>query len=34
VIFAQLGIERAVYDSAIRLHRSVVGDLVLVPLRL
>ena len=31
VIFAQLGIERAVYDSAIRLHRSVVGDLVLVP---
>ena len=34
VIFAQLGIERAVYDSAIRLHRSVAGDLVLVPLRL
>lgn len=33
VIFAQLGIERAVYDSAIRLHRSVVGDLVLVPAR-
>ncbi len=31
VIFAQLGIERAVYDLAIRLHRSVVGDLVLVP---
>ena len=31
VIFAQLGIERAVYDSAIRLHRSVVGDLILVP---
>lgn len=31
VIFAQLGIERAVYDSAIRLHRSVTGDLVLVP---
>ena len=31
VIFAQLGIERAVYDSAIRLHRSVIGDLVLVP---
>jgi putative ABC transport system permease protein len=31
VIFAQLGIERAVYDSAIRLHRSVAGDLVLVP---
>lgn len=31
VIFAQLGIERAVYDSAIRLHRSVVGDLVMVP---
>ncbi len=31
VIFAQLGIERAVYDSAVRLHRSVLGDLVLVP---
>src|SRR3954465_11186941 len=31
VIFAQLGIERAVYDSAIRLHRSVLADLVLVP---
>jgi putative ABC transport system permease protein len=31
VVFAQLGIERAVYDSAIRVHHSVVGDLVLVP---
>ena len=31
VIFAQLGIERAVYYSAIRLHRAVVADLVLVP---
>ncbi|UYN97089.1 MAG: hypothetical protein KIT25_09215 [Enhydrobacter sp.] len=31
VIFAQLGIERAVYDSSIRLHRSVAADLVLVP---
>ena len=31
VIFAQLGIERAVYDSAVRLHRSVLGDIVLVP---
>ena len=31
VIFAQLGIERAVYDSAIRLHRAVVAELVLVP---
>lgn len=31
VIFAQLGIERAVYDSAIRLHRTVAADLVLVP---
>lgn len=31
VVFAQLGIERAVYDSAIRLHRSVRADLVLVP---
>jgi putative ABC transport system permease protein len=31
VIFAQLGIERAVYDSAIRIHHSIVGDLVLVP---
>ncbi len=31
VIFAQLGIERAVYDSGIRLHRAVVADLVLVP---
>ena len=31
VIFAQLGIERAVYESAVRLHRMVVGDLVVVP---
>jgi putative ABC transport system permease protein len=31
VIFAQLGIERAVYDSAVRLHRYVVADLILVP---
>ncbi len=31
VIFAQLGIERAVYDSAVRLHRTVAADLVLVP---
>ena len=31
VIFAQLGIERAVYDSGVRLHRSVIADLVLVP---
>jgi putative ABC transport system permease protein len=31
VIFAQLGIERAVYDSAIRLHHKVMGELVLVP---
>jgi len=31
VIFAQLGIERAVYDSGVRIHRAVVGDLVLVP---
>ncbi len=31
VIFAQLGIERAVYDSSIRLHRSVIADFVLVP---
>jgi putative ABC transport system permease protein len=31
VIFAQLGIERAVYDSAIRLHRTVAADLILVP---
>ncbi len=31
VIFAQLGIERAVYDSAVRLHRAVAADLVLVP---
>lgn len=33
VIFAQLGIERAVYESAVRLHRMVVGDLVVVPYR-
>jgi putative ABC transport system permease protein len=33
VIFAQLGIERAVYDSSVRLHRMVVGDLVVVPYR-
>ncbi|MBS0222938.1 MAG: hypothetical protein JSR91_19595 [Proteobacteria bacterium] len=31
VVFAQLGIERAVYDSSIRVHRAVVTDLVLVP---
>ena len=31
VIFAQLGIERSVYDSGVRIHRAVVGDLVLVP---
>jgi len=31
VIFAQLGIERAVYESSVRLHRMVVGDLVVVP---
>jgi len=31
VVFAQLGIERAVYDSAIRLHGAVAGELVLVP---
>jgi putative ABC transport system permease protein len=31
VIFAQLGIERAVYDSAIRLHRTIAADLILVP---
>jgi putative ABC transport system permease protein len=30
VIFAQLGIERAVYYSSIRIHRAVVADLVLV----
>jgi putative ABC transport system permease protein len=30
VIFAQLGVERAVYYSSIRIHRSVQGDLVLV----
>jgi len=32
VVFAQLGIERAVYDSAIRVHEAVVTDLVLVPM--
>ena len=31
VIFAQLGIERAVYESSVRLHRMVAGDLVIVP---
>jgi putative ABC transport system permease protein len=31
VIFAQLGIERAVYYSAVRIHRAVVADLILVP---
>jgi len=31
VIFAQLGIERAVYYSAIRIHKAVLGDAVLVP---
>ncbi len=31
VIFAQLGIERAVYYSAIRIHRAVIADLILVP---
>ncbi|CAN5880597.1 ABC transporter permease DevC [soil metagenome] len=31
VIFAQLGIERAVYDSSVRLHRMVAGDLIVVP---
>jgi putative ABC transport system permease protein len=31
VIFAQLGIERAVYESSVRLHRMVQGDLVIVP---
>ena len=31
VIFAQLGIERAVYESSVRLHRMVTGDLVIVP---
>jgi putative ABC transport system permease protein len=31
VIFAQLGIERAVYESSVRLHRMVAGDLVVVP---
>jgi len=31
VIFAQLGVERAVYYSAVRIHRAVLGDLVLVP---
>ena len=30
VIFAQLGIERAVYFSSIRIHRAVKADLVLV----
>ncbi|MBI2736166.1 MAG: hypothetical protein HYX38_06390 [Rhodospirillales bacterium] len=31
VIFAQLGIERAVYESSVRLHRMVSGDLIIVP---
>jgi len=31
VVFAQLGIERAVYDSAIRVHHAVAAELVLVP---
>ena len=31
VIFAQLGIERAVYESSVRLHRMVAGDLIVVP---
>jgi putative ABC transport system permease protein len=30
VIFAQLGIERAVYFSSIRIHRAVLADLILV----
>src|ERR1700748_3510036 len=30
VIFAQLGIERAVYFSSIRIHSAVLADLVLV----
>src|SRR5260370_28437261 len=33
VIFAQLGIERAVYYSATRIHRARVADLVLGPAR-
>lgn len=32
VVFAQLGIERAVYDSSVRMHQAVVTDLVLVPM--
>src|SRR5262245_40869018 len=31
VIFAQLGLGRAVYESSVRLHRMVVGDLIVVP---
>jgi len=31
VIFAQLGVERSVYESSVRLHRAITGDLVLVP---
>jgi putative ABC transport system permease protein len=31
VIFAQLGVERSVYESSVRLHRAVTGDLLLVP---
>src|SRR5471032_1679777 len=30
VIFAQLGIERSVYYSSIRIHRAVLADLILV----
>jgi len=31
VIFAQLGVERSVYISSVRIHRAVVSDLILVP---
>ncbi len=31
VIFAQLGIENAIYESAVRVHRGVKGDLVVAP---
>src|SRR4029453_15657974 len=31
VVFAQLGIERAVYDSGVRVHHAVVGARELVP---
>ncbi len=30
-LLAQLGIERAVYESSVRLHRMVSGDLIIVP---